>query len=296
MKPDELKNFRNNHVEIQDREKIMIKKIVSGGRIGADQAALDVAIKMGIPHGGWIQKGRKTQRGILPEKYQLKEMPISGFKERIEQNVIDSNGTVIISHGNLTGGAEYSQKMAEKHQRPCLHIDLNQTPADMAGSKINTWIIENEIEVLNVTGSRTSEEPKIYKDTMGIVEETIFLGLLKAKPGEHLTDYDQKDYINILPIPPKAVDEAVDRLISKLDLKEKVKITKQYSNDLRNSNTDSYGCFKNVLDLLFGNKELLASCRSISKKHVYSEDDAAQVIMEALRKKIRQTHKLRVVK
>jgi hypothetical protein len=274
----------------------MIKKIVSGGQIGADQAALDVAIKLGVPHGGWIQKGRKTQRGRLPEKYQLKEMPISGFKERIEQNVIDSDGTVIITHGNLTGGSDYSQKMAKVHQRPCLHIDLNETSADMVGSKLNTWIIENEIEVLNVTGSRTSEDAKIYKDTMHIVEEIIFLGLLKAKPGEHLTDYDHKDYINKLPIPPKTVDEAVEQLISKLDLKEKVKLANQNVDDFFNSNADSYGYFKNVLDLLSGNKELLASCRSISKKHLYNEDDAARVIIEALKTKVGQTHKLRVVK
>jgi len=32
----------------------MIKKIISGGQTGADRAALDVAIKLGIPHGGWI--------------------------------------------------------------------------------------------------------------------------------------------------------------------------------------------------------------------------------------------------
>jgi len=274
----------------------MIKKIVSGGQIGADQAALDVAIKLGVPHGGWIQKGRKTQRGILPEKYQLKEMPIPGFKERIEQNVIDSDGTVIISHGDLTGGAEYSQKISKKHKQPCLHIDLNETPPDMASSKINTWIIENKIEVLNVTGSRTSEDSKIYKETMVIVEEIIFLGLLKAKPNEHLTDYDQKIYINKLPIPPKTVDEAVERLITNLDLKERVKIANQNLNDLRNSNSNSYGYFKNVLALLSGNKELLASCRSISKKHVYTEDDAARIIIEALRKKVKQSHILRVVK
>jgi len=274
----------------------MIKKIVSGGQIGADQAALDVAIKLGVPHGGWIQKGRKTQRGILPEKYQLKEMPIAGFKERIEQNVIHSDGTVIISHGELTGGADYSQKMAKEQKRPCLHIDLNETSVDMAGSKINTWIIENEIEVLNVTGLRTSEDAKIYKETMVIVEEIIFLGLLKAKSGQHLTDYDQKDYINKLPIPPKTVDEAVERLISNLDLKEKVNIASQNLDDLCNSNANSYGYFKNVLGLLSGNKELMASCRSISKKHVYNVDDAARVIIEALRNKVKQTHILRVVK
>ena len=36
----------------------MIKKIISGGQTGADRAALDVAIKLGIPHVGWVPKGR----------------------------------------------------------------------------------------------------------------------------------------------------------------------------------------------------------------------------------------------
>ena len=53
----------------------MIKKIISGGQTGADQAALDVAIKLNIPHGGWIQKGRKTEEGPLPDQYLLQEMP-----------------------------------------------------------------------------------------------------------------------------------------------------------------------------------------------------------------------------
>jgi len=30
----------------------MIAKIVSGGQTGADRAALDAAIRLGIPHGG----------------------------------------------------------------------------------------------------------------------------------------------------------------------------------------------------------------------------------------------------
>jgi hypothetical protein len=46
----------------------MIKKIVSGGQSGADRAALDVAIKFGILHGGWIPKGRITEEGPLPER------------------------------------------------------------------------------------------------------------------------------------------------------------------------------------------------------------------------------------
>ena len=53
----------------------MIEKIISGGQTGADQAALDAAIKLGIPHGGWMPIGRMTEDGPLPDKYDLIEMP-----------------------------------------------------------------------------------------------------------------------------------------------------------------------------------------------------------------------------
>jgi hypothetical protein len=274
----------------------MLKKIISGGQVGADQAALDAAIKCNFPHGGWIQKGRKTKSGILPDKYELEEMSVAGYKERIEQNVKDSDGTVIISHGNLTGGADYSMKMTERHKRPTLHIDLEETSAFIAASQINTWVIDNNIEVLNVTGSRASEDPDIYRNTMYILEDSIFLSLVKAKPGEHLADYDRKELLDKLPIPPKTVDEAVDQVISDLDLKDKIKIVNMDLSDLSDVHSNLYVYFKNFFDLWSGNTELLASCRSISKEHVYREDDVTLVIIKALWKRLRETHVLRVVK
>jgi hypothetical protein len=60
----------------------MIKKIISGGQAGTDRTALDVALKLGIPHGGWIPKGHKTEDGALPEIYRLKEMPTDSYEAR----------------------------------------------------------------------------------------------------------------------------------------------------------------------------------------------------------------------
>ena len=97
---------------------MLISKIISGGQTGADRAALDVAIELGISHGGWIPKGRKTERGPLPAKYQLTEMPTDSYPKRTEQNVVDSDGTLIISHGELTGGSDYTRMMAAKHGKP----------------------------------------------------------------------------------------------------------------------------------------------------------------------------------
>ncbi len=90
----------------------MLTKIISGGQTGADRAALDVAIELDIPHGGWIPKGRKTEDGVLPDKYQLQEMPTTSYPKRTEKNVLDSEGTLILSHGRLSGGSSLTIKIA----------------------------------------------------------------------------------------------------------------------------------------------------------------------------------------
>jgi hypothetical protein len=274
----------------------MLKKIISGGQIGADQAALDAAIKYNFPHGGWIQKGRKTKSGILPDKYQLEEMSVSGYKQRIEQNVIRSDGTVIISRGDLTGGAAYAQQMANRHNRPFLQINLHVVPVFIASSKINTWIINNGIKVLNVAGSRTSEDMNVYKDTYYIIEGTILLTLVNAKPGEHLTDYDRKDFLDKIPIPPKTVAEAVEQLMLDLDLEDKVKIAKADFNELINIHLRLKNYLKNAFGVWHENKELLADCRTISEETIYNEEKATFVIVKALWERLKKTHKLRVVK
>jgi hypothetical protein len=52
----------------------MLKKIISDGQTGADRAALDAAIDLGIPHGGWVPKGRLAEDGPISDKYHLQEM------------------------------------------------------------------------------------------------------------------------------------------------------------------------------------------------------------------------------
>lgn len=101
-----------------------ITKIVSGGQTGADVAGLDAAIKLSIPHGGWIPKGRLTEEGALPEKYLLQEMPTASYPKRTAQNVIDSDGTVIFTHGALTGGSALTRKKALQYCKPALLLDL----------------------------------------------------------------------------------------------------------------------------------------------------------------------------
>lgn len=75
-----------------------------------------------------------TENGSLPDKYHLDEMPTDSYPKRTEQNVIDSDATVIFSHGKLTGGSDLTRKKAEKYNKPWLHLDLDtmsfHTPLD----------------------------------------------------------------------------------------------------------------------------------------------------------------------
>ena len=276
----------------------MLRKIISGGQIGAEQAALDVAMKLGFPHGGWIQKGRKTESWTLAEKYKLEEMSTASFKGRIEKNVISSDGTLILSHGRITGGADYSRNMAEKYDRPCLHIDLNDTPAAVSAIRINAWMNKNNIEILNVTGPRASEDPEIYIATIDVLERAYNLSGRKDQPRALDPAYidslleqkpASKDY-------PKTVEEAIDRLISELPLKDRMAIANMTAEEASSLNYTIGTYVRDAFGLAEGNDALMISCRLVSKKGVPDEDHASMVIVSELWKKLQATHKLRAVK
>ena len=148
----------------------MIKKIISGGQPGVERAALDAAIKLNIPHSGWTYKTRRTSEGILPDKYKVKESEYSSFTERIEKNVLEANATAIITHGNLTIGLKMVAECAEKHSRPYLHINLNENPLNKASALIRKWMINNDIEAVYFTGSKSTGGSNISQEVIQIIE------------------------------------------------------------------------------------------------------------------------------
>ena len=148
----------------------MLQKVISGGQTGVDRAALDVAIRLGIPHGGWLPKGRLTEDGPLPAQYTLEEMPTDSYRKRTEKNVMESDGTLIISRGSPTGGTDYTRIQVLRHRKQLLGIDLNnQSNIRDAASLIDSWIELQRIEILNVAGTRASKDPAIYQDTMNLL-------------------------------------------------------------------------------------------------------------------------------
>lgn len=271
----------------------MIEKIISGGQTGADQAALDAAIKLGIPHGGWVPKGRMTENGPLHEKYNLIETPTNLYPERTERNVVDSDGTLILSHGHLTGGSEYTRKMALKLNKLFLHIDLSAKTRFDAAVQINNWIVAHDIKVLNVAGPRASKDPKIYDATLDIIESVLFLCFSennfihqakKWKDSEHPSDM------------PKTVEEAATDIINEMDLRDRSLLANMSSEDLIPLNLTLGMVIKQQLEIWSVNEALKESCLQFCKEEGLDESNPAMAIVVKIWKKLKMTYRLRVVK
>jgi hypothetical protein len=133
-------------------------KIVSGGQTGVDRGALDAAIALGIPHGGWCPRGRLAEDGTIPARYRLTETDSPEYHVRTESNVLDSDATLILYRGELKGGTKLTRQLAKRHGKPCLAVNLDH-PADL--DEIGQWIIQSHAATLNVAGPRESQSPGI---------------------------------------------------------------------------------------------------------------------------------------
>ncbi|HIJ66019.1 MAG TPA: molybdenum cofactor carrier [Candidatus Hydrogenedentes bacterium] len=144
-----------------------VTRIVSGGQTGVDRAALDVALELGVPCGGWCPKGRLAEDGPLPARYPLDETPTAEYAERTAWNVRDSDGTLILTWGPPTDGTAFTEYVAHEKGKPCLVVDLMEN-ADVREAR--AWLKANRIRVLNVAGPRASKCPGLYEDACAFLK------------------------------------------------------------------------------------------------------------------------------
>ncbi len=133
-------------------------RIVSGGQTGVDRAALDVALELGIPHGGWCPRGRLAEDGPIPARYELTETASADYAVRTERNVAESDATLILHRGEIRGGTLLTRQLAERHRKPCLVVDLDNPPEVPA---VRRWLAASRPAALNVAGPRESQNPGI---------------------------------------------------------------------------------------------------------------------------------------
>ncbi len=144
-------------------------RIVSGGQTGVDRAALDVALLLDFEIGGWCPRGRRAEDGPISQNYPLAETTSAAYSQRTEANVRDSDATLILSRGRLSGGTALTRDTARTHKKPLLVLDLRTATPDDAV----IWIKRQAISVLNVAGPRESAAPGIYEEASGYLRRVL---------------------------------------------------------------------------------------------------------------------------
>ena len=137
-----------------------LKRIISGGQTGVDRAALDVALELGIPCGGWCPKGRLAEDGKIAAHYPLQETSTAQYQVRTEWNVRDSDATLILNLGGLEGGSALTEVLANGYGSPCMVVDLE---SDQDVERVLCWLASNRVSTLNVAGPRGSKRPDVYR-------------------------------------------------------------------------------------------------------------------------------------
>jgi Circularly permutated YpsA SLOG family len=148
---------------------MILTKVVSGGETGVDRAALDAALAQGFPCGGWAPADRRAEDGVIPDRYPLVPLQKGGYRQRTRENVVDSDGTAIIFSENLQGGTRLTRNLCALEKKPYVLIDARQLSGDEAAAAVVTFIDENEIRVLNVSGPRASGWADGYSFSLAVI-------------------------------------------------------------------------------------------------------------------------------
>ena len=100
-----------------------------------------------------------------PTHYPLDELEGVGYGERTEANVRDSDGTLILHLGNISGGTQLTEECCKKLEKPSLSLNLISEDKEAQVEELLEFMESEKIRELNVAGPRASEESEAYGKT-----------------------------------------------------------------------------------------------------------------------------------
>ena len=274
-----------------EKARQMIRKIVSNGRIGVSRGALDAAMALDIPHGGWMLNEGPAAGEPMPDQYRLQKMKTGSVAKCVERNVKAAEGTLILtSNDKLPDDALCARKIANKHHLPWLHINLGRTAEFETAQLIHEWLKDRKIQIIHVVGStRGKTIENISQTTSGLLEAVYYLGLIENNMTETYRPASQQQET-----PPESMDEIVSRISADMTLKDRVIVANLQESQLELLQP-TLGRY--VFGQIEHWQKTHAHDFSLSglERGIADVEDAASAIIKRLWVKLRGTHRLRRV-
>lgn len=196
----------------------MILKVISGGQTGVDRAALDAAMELGLPIGGWCPAGRRAEDGKIPDCYPLEEVATNRYDVRTRKNVMASHATLVIAdgdqHQNWGRGTKLTVRLAGEAQRKGAGLMVVGRTDAWAASEVLGWLGEcfdakarsrkpPRRFVLNVGGPRESSKPGIGEEARMFLLKVLsaFVGLPAKDEGVRDMPKIERAKFKLVPVP-----------------------------------------------------------------------------------------------
>jgi len=159
----------------------MLKKIVSGGQNGADQAGLFAAQAYGLQTGGYAPQRFRTLDGPVPkllrDRFGLVEHSSWKYAPRTFANAALGDATIRLAVTFDSAGEKCTLNAIRASKTPHFDVDLNNP---CSARKVADWLRENDVETLNVAGNSQGHGVDIFTLTQTFLSEVLEeLGFIK---------------------------------------------------------------------------------------------------------------------
>ena len=114
-----------------------------------------------------------AEDGRIPDRYPVIELGAGKYRARTIQNVLDSDGTLIIYFSSLSGGTEQTVAHCIKKRKPYQLIDATEITESRAAELTSRFIEVHQISTLNVAGPRASQHANGQSYAFNVVAAVI---------------------------------------------------------------------------------------------------------------------------
>jgi len=150
-----------------------VRKIISGGQIGADIAGLRAGKYLGLETGGYLPHGWKTAHGARPEyakEYGCIEHASESYAARTFTNVRAADATIRFAISFRSLGEKCTLRAIREYQKPYFDVQYEFFPETgqiitvSSHGEVAQWLLENEVKILNVAGNAKVELEPVVED------------------------------------------------------------------------------------------------------------------------------------
>ena len=174
--PQRFKDYLNNAINMigsvpPKPTELKLTKIISGMQKNVDQYGIEAAKVLGLDYGGTVNKGFKVvpagnnspnfQEFVDSGKWE--EIESQYYPDRTKANAQNADGTVWFGEGDSRG---YGATKKASGNKPW--IENPETPQEL-----RNWMIENNIETLNVAGNRSYGNEELGKAAKQLIIDAV---------------------------------------------------------------------------------------------------------------------------